>query len=420
MGSEDKDKKVRLTERRYAVPLVLITLLFFLWGFARAILDVLNKHFQDSFGISIAHSALIQVTTYLAYFLMAIPAGMAINKFGYRRGVVTGLVLFGLGALLFIPGARMSEGTMFGAFLVALFVLGCGLVFLETAANPYATELGPVETATSRLNLAQTFNGLGACLAPAVVGGYLFSGGEVTLPYLVMGIVVIGIAVVFSFVRLPEIPHTFTEEERAANITEHKMRHVWKHKIFVFGLVALLTYEIAEISINSYFIIFTTMPHVVDGQTTGGMLTKVEAAYWLSAALLLFMVGRAIGSVVMAFVKAERVLLVCASCCIVCVGTIFLGPGRSALYALMANYLFEAIMFPTIFSLALRGMGGLTKTASSVLMMTPVGGCFFMVMGVIAEAHMLMPFVVPFVGYIVIFLFAYTVLCRKGLANVEK
>ncbi len=412
--------KHSLTHRRYLVPFILITTLFFMWGFARAILDVLNKHFQDSFNISIAESAYIQVTTYLAYFMMAIPAGMFINRFGYRRGVVFGLILFGIGALMFIPGATVGGSYVFYAFLAALFVLGCGLTFLETAANPYSTELGPRETATSRLNLSQTFNGLGSCIAPALVGGYLFSGGDITMPYLIMGIVVLVIALVFSRVDLPEIKHDAADDEEPDDIQGNRFRLLWKHKMFVFGLVALLTYEIAEISINSYFINFTTMPHMVDGEMQPGLMEPTTAALWLSGALLLFMLGRFIGSIVMAFVKAERVLLVCAIGCLACMGTIFLGPGKLAIYALMANYLFEAIMFPTIFSLALRGMGGLTKTASSILMMTPVGGCFFLVMGYIAEAHMLLPFVVPFVGYIVIFFFAYTLLCRKGVANEVK
>ena len=168
------DNKPKLTAKHYVIPFVLITMLFFLWGFARAILDVLNKHFQDELHISITQSSLIQVTTYLGYFLMAIPAGLFIGRYGYRRGVVFGLTLFGLGALAFIPG------NTFAAFLGALFVIGCGLTFLETAANPYVTELGPKETASSRLNLSQTFNGMGCFMATFLVGGFLFreDGGD--------------------------------------------------------------------------------------------------------------------------------------------------------------------------------------------------------------------------------------------------
>ena len=160
-------KQASLTERRYLLPFVLITTLFFLWGFARAILDVLNKHFQNELHISISQSALIQVTTYLGYFIMAIPAGLFINRFGYRRGVVFGLALFALGAFLFVPGANIGT---FEVFLGALFVIGCGLTFLETAANPYVTELGSPQTATSRLNLSQSFNGMGSIFATFSVG----------------------------------------------------------------------------------------------------------------------------------------------------------------------------------------------------------------------------------------------------------
>lgn len=405
-------QKPTLIDRQYLVPFIMITTLFFMWAFARTILDLLNKHFQDSLHISITQSTLIQVTTYLAYFLMAVPAGMFITRHGYRRGVVFGLLLFGVGSLLFIPGAAINA---FYAFLIPLFVIGCGLTFLETAANPYSTELGPKETAASRLNLSQTFNGLGAAIAPALVGGYLFSGGSITLPYIIMGVLVLIFALIFSRVDLPEIKHDDDNEIAEGHTGYSKL---WKHKMFVFGLVALLAYEIAEISINSYFINFTTMPHTVDGVIRPGLMDAKTASMWLSGALFIFMGGRFLGSIVMTKVKAEMVLMVCAVCCCCCMGLIFLGPGHLAVYALISNYLFEAIMFPTIFSLALRGMGNLTKSASSILMMTPVGGCFFLVMGYIAEAHMLLPFVIPFIGYFIIAVFAYTVLCRKGLANV--
>ena len=178
-----------LTGKRYKIPFILITLLFFLWGFARSILDVLNKHFQNALHISITQSSLIQITTYFGYFLMAIPAGIFINRYGYRRGVVFGLCLFGLGALLFIPGAM--TGTFY-AFLGCLFIIGCGLVFLETSANPYVTELGSKDTATSRLNLSQSFNGLGNMFATLCVGQYLFNnteqGGNVVVPYVDEGL----------------------------------------------------------------------------------------------------------------------------------------------------------------------------------------------------------------------------------------
>ena len=329
--------KSKLTDKRYVVPFVLITTLFFLWGFARAILDVLNKHFQDELHISITQSSLIQVTTYLGYFLMAIPAGIFISSYGYRRGVVFGLTLFGLGALAFIPG------NTFVAFLGALFVIGCGLTFLETAANPYVTELGPKETASSRLNLSQTFNGMGCFMATLLVGGFLFreDGGntDVSIPYAIMGVLVLLIALVFTKVELPEI----TREEDTE--TKGGLREVLKNKWFVFGLLALLSYEVAEISINSYFVNFVTGT---------GWMSKLDASRVVSLALVIFMVGRFLGSWIMRRIKAERMLLYCAIGTVVCMLLTMMNLGTLSLIALIANYLCEAIMFPTIFSLAVQ------------------------------------------------------------------
>lgn len=392
----------RLTDKRYLLPFVLITSLFFLWGFARAILDVLNKHFQNVLDISITQSAWIQVTTYLGYFLMAIPAGIFINRKGYRRGVVFGLLLFGIGALLFIPGAQIGE---FSVYLAALFVIGCGLVFLETAANPYVTELGPSETSTSRLNLSQSFNGLGSLFATLVVGQFLFNGsetgGNVVVPYTILGALVLAIAVVFTRVDLPEIQHQQTVEDQAQGNNYSKL---WRHKLFVFGLFALLAYEVAEISINSYFINFVT------GQ---GWMTDNLASIVLTAALAFFMVGRFLGSWIMRRILPQKMLLYCAVGCVCSVGLVLMDIGKVSMIALIANYLFEAIMFPTIFALSLSHLGNLTKSASSLLMMTPIGGCGFLLMGYVADTtNMVIPFFIPWVGYMVVLLFAWYV-CRK-------
>ncbi len=387
----------KITDRKYLVPFVLITLLFFLWGFARAILDVLNKHFQNALHISITHSSLIQVTTYLGYFLMAIPAGIFINRYGYRRGVVFGLILFGAGSLMFIPGAAMGS---FYAFLLCLFIIGCGLVFLETAANPYVTELGAKETATSRLNLSQSFNGLGSLFATFCIGQFLFNntdeGGNVAVPYTILGILVLVIALVFSRVNLPEIKHEETEEDQADGSNIGKLfKH---HGMFVFGLLALLCYEIAEISINSYFINFVTGMH---------WMTDRTASLVLTVALAFFMVGRFLGSWVMRYIKATTALFICAIGSVVCIGLVLCDLGKASLIALIANYLFEAIMFPTIFAIALTGLGNLTKSASSLLMMTPIGGCGFLLMGLIADrTHVVLPFVVPFVSFLIVLAFA--------------
>lgn len=404
-----KTNRPTLTDKRYLVPFILITSLFFLWGFARAILDVLNKHFQNSLDISLTQSSLIQVTTYLGYFLMAIPAGWFINRQGYRRGVVFGLALFAFGALLFIPGSEIGT---FYAYLGPLFIIGCGLVFLETAANPYAAELGDKETASSRLNFSQSFNGLGCLFATYAVGQFLFNGssdgGNVVVPYAVLGVLVMCIAVVFSRVDLPEIKHEETEED---HIQDTRIMKLFKrHPMFVFGLFALLAYEIAEISINSYFINFVT------GQ---GWMDDNTASIVLTVALGFFMVGRFLGSWIMRKVRAEQMLLYCGIGSVVCIGLVLLDLGKCSMIALVCNYLFEAIMFPTIFTLALQGLGNLTKSASSLLMMTPIGGCFFLLMGYVADqTNLVLPFMIPFIGYFVVLLFA-SELTRKHKHSEE-
>lgn len=393
-----KTDRISLTSKQYFLPFVLVTSLFFLWGFARAILDVLNKHFQNSLDISITQSALIQVTTYLGYFLMAIPAGWFINRHGYRLGVVFGLLLFGVGAMLFIPGA---EAGTFYAYLGALFIIGCGLVFLETSANPYVTELGNPAAGTSRLNFSQSFNGLGSLCATFFVGQFLFDGtrggGNIVVPYSVLGVLVLIIAVIFSQVNLPEIKHQETDEDRSQGTRIMKLfRH---HPMFVFGLFTLLAYEVAEISINSYFINFVT---------SKGWMSDNTASIVLTVALGFFMVGRFVGSWMMRFIKAEYMLLGCAIGSVVCIGVVLLSLGKISMIALILNYAFEAIMFPTVFSLSLQGLGNLTKSASSLLMMTPIGGCGFLLMGLIADSTGMgsMPFIIPFIGYFIVLLFA--------------
>lgn len=397
-------KKTTLTNRQYFVPFVLITSLFFLWGFARAILDLLNKHFQNTLDISITQSSFIQVTTYLGYFITAIPAGWFINRHGYRLGVVLGLLLFGFGSLLFIPLSALHS---FNTFLIALFIIGCGLVFLETSANPYVTELGAKETATSRLNFSQSFNGLGSLFATFIVGQFLFGAPigerEVVVPYTILGILVLFIAFVFSRVYLPEMKHAESIDDEVKGTRIMKLFRY--HPLFVFGLFALLAYEVSEISINSYFINFMTGEGYMDDNTASVVLT---------IALGFFMVGRFVGSWLMQYIRAEILLLICAAGSVTCMIVVLLGLGKVSMVALISNYLFEAIMFPTIFSLALNGLGNLKKSAASLLMMTPIGGCGFLLMGIIADAsNLITPFIIPFFGYFVVLLFASELL-RKS------
>lgn len=397
----------QLVKKQYLLPFILITSLFFMWGFARAVLDVLNKHFQETLSISITQSTLIQTTTYLGYFLMALPAGIIITRRGYRFGVVMGLLLFGLGALIFIPGESLMS---FPVFLAALFVIGCGLVMLETAANPYATELGDPATGASRLNLAQSFNGLGCILAPVIVGGFLFSGegNSVALPYSIMGVAVLAVALLFTRVKLPEIQHTAETETAEAPMTlGESIKWLWSRRRFRIGVLALFCYEIAEISINSLFINYAT---------SDGWMDKTEASLVLSfGALGLFMLARVAGSWIMSRVRAEKVLLVCACMTVLGALAVVANAGAVSKAGIFVCYAFEAIMFPTIFAITIVGVGRVSKIASSFLMMTPLGGAVgTFLMGFVADAtSMSTAFIVPAAGYAFVLLYAIAAAAKK-------
>lgn len=419
MNPTDYSGHHALVSRKYLVPFFLITSLFFLWGAAHSILDVLNKHFQELLGMSHAHSSLVQVMFYLGYFVMALPAGLVIDRYGYRRGVIIGLLLYGIGALLFWPESLMGANA-FAFFLFSLFVIACGLAFLETAANPYVTQLGDRATAASRLNLAQSLNGLG-CICGPLVGGLLLFGdnsgaGRVALPYVVMGIVVLGVAFVFSRVKLPEIVAEPSTGDSAhapllkspsgmelPGTVSSRLKALLSNRAYVFGIFALLSYEVSEIGINSFFINYVT---------DGGWMSARDAAIALSfGGLGLFMLGRVAGSFIMQHVRSEQVLRVCAVGTFLTTFVVVIHAGFFSLAALVLVYVFESIMFPTIFALSLRGLGGLTKLGSSFLMMTPVGGAIGpLLMGVVADVGgMSASFIVPLVGFANVAAYAFAV-----------
>ena len=404
---ETNTRSLSLVKKEYLVPFILVTSLFFMWGFARSILDVLNKHFQEDYGVSITQSSMIQATTYIGYFLMAIPAGLFINRWGYRKGVILGLLLFGAGSMLFIPSEQMMS---FNSFLISLFVIGCGLVVLETAANPYVTELGNRETAASRLNLSQSFNGLGCILGPAIVGGMLFTpqGEEavpVAVPYAAMGVVVLLVALMFCRVKLPEINQA---KENASNDSSATiMKRLLKSKGFMLGLCALFFYEIAEISINSLLNNYAT---------SDGWMTARTASFVLAfGGLGLFMTCRVIGSWVMSKIAAEKVLLFCAFMTVAGAALVTANAGMISKAGLFACYAFEAIMFPTIFSICIRGLGTSTKIASSFLMMTPLGGAVgTLAMGYVADlTSMSTAFIIPVAGYAVVLIYSFMVVQKR-------
>lgn len=400
-------QKIKLVQTadgvNYLVPFVLITTLFFLWGFAHSILDVLNKHFQDALSISKTHSALIQAVVYGGYFLMAMPAGEIIRRYGYRAGVVTGLLLYGIGALMFIPGERIMS---FEFFLLSLFIIGCGLTCLETAANPYVTVLGEKESAERRINLAQSFNGLGWICGPLVGGLFLFSAdggsGNIAIPYAIIGILVLLVAIVFSRIHLPEIS---IPEEPVSTTTTNKSTSLWKHRNFTFGLIALFFYVAAQTGINSFFINYVT-EHI--------NISAREAALWLSfVGMGLFMAGRMAGSWIMGFIRAEKLLAFVAAGAILAMILVMMGLGHISSGAFFFCFLCESIMFPAIFALAIRGVGEHTKRASSYLIMSIVGGAIApVIMGYIADTiSTATGFIVPLLCFIVIL--AYAIDLRK-------
>ena len=405
--------------RNYLVPFLLVTSLFFLWGFAHSILDVLNKFFQNEMHLTKTQSAFIQVVVYGGYFLMALPAGAVIRRWGYRAGVLTGLFLYGIGALLFIPGAEIMA---FPFFLFSLFVIGCGLTFLETSANPYVTVLGDAEASEQRINFSQSFNGLGWILGPLVGGWFLFSqdnSPNIALPYAIIGLVVLLIGGVFCFVRLPEIKDTVSPEEVSghqddpreenrdlstttveSSSTLSEIRILSRKSAFVFGWVALFLYVAAQTGVNSFFINYAT-EHIA--------ITDSMAATLLSfGGMGLFMLGRLGGSWAMGRIRAERLLAVLAIIATLATSAVVLAPGGIGFAALLVVYLCESIMFPTIFALALRGLGAHTKIASSLLIMSIVGGAVApLLMGIVADGHsMALGFIVPLVCFVVIAAYA--------------
>lgn len=380
----------------YLWPFILVTTLFFLWGFAHSILDVLNKHFQETLHIDKTQSALVQAVVYGGYFLMALPAGWIIRRFGYRTGVIAGLMLYGVGALLFIPGGSIQS---FPFFLLSLFIIGCGLTCLETAANPYVTVLGDSEGAEQRINLSQSFNGLGWIVGPLVGGYFAFSqgGGNISLPYVVIGVVVLCVAFIFTRVKLPEVEAAEVE----TTTVRCAEKSIWQHRNFVWGMAALFLYVAAQTGINSFFINYVTETSPTISNDTAAMLLGYGG-------MGLFMVGRMGGGWIMARIRAERVLLACAIGATCAMGVLLTGAGVWGIVAFFVCYLCESIMFPTIFSLSLRGMGHHTKLASSLLIMCIVGGAIApVVMGAIADSQsMSLAFIVPLLCFVFISVYA--------------
>ncbi len=384
--------------QRYIIPFILVTSLFFLWGFAHSLLDVLNKHFQEILHVSRAESGLVQFSVYGGYFLAALPAGYLINRFGYKKGIVTGLLLYALGAFLFYPAAMFQ---LFWPFLVALLIIAFGLAFLETAANPYISVLGPKESAGRRLNLSQSFNGLGWIFGPLVGGMIIFgmqSKGDnqfdtLTWPYLGVGMVVFFVALMFMKTPLPEIK----PEETSALHPGTKPRKLWSIKHFRMAVVAQFFYVAAQTGINSFFINYVT-------ESIPGVSNATAAIILSFGGMGLFWVGRLSGSMFMKSVAPQRLLSVYALLSILMMALVVAGFGWLSVVALFSTYFFMSIMFPTIFVLGLKDMGHLTQKASSYLVMAIVGGALCpMLMGYIADqSHIRLGYLIPLMCFAVV------------------
>ena len=385
--------------RSYLVPFILVSSLFLLWGFAHGLLDVLNKHFQLAFTMTKAESGLVQFSTYIAYFLMAIPAGIFMKKYGYKKGIILGLLLFATGAFSFIPAALMHSST---PFLIALFIIACGLCILETAANPYSTVLGPKESAAQRINLSQSFNGLGWILGPLVGGTLIFGTPEgdssaLTKPYILVGSIVLVIGILFFFTKLPEIK----EDDEKTPVTENiPDKSIWKHRHFVLAVIAQFAYCAAQTGIFSFFINYVT-------EQDPSIDPEKASRFLAFGGMTLFMVGRLSGSMLMKWTTPNKLLVLFSLISSICMLLVILALGRISLYALYTTFFFMSIMFPTIFALGLSNMGTLTKKASSYIVMGVAGGAFSpMLMGLIGENNMAVGFIVPFVAFIYILFFA--------------
>jgi FHS family L-fucose permease-like MFS transporter len=380
----------------FLLPLILVTSLFFLWGLAYGLLDVLNKHFQEALNITKQRSTLLQVAYFGAYFLMALPAGIFMNRLGYKKGIIIGLLLYSLGAFLFYPSAATASFTF---FLVSLFILASGLTFLETAANPYITVLGAPETSAFRLNLSQSFNGVGSFIGP-IIGAQLFfnstsstSSGNldsVKMVYLGVGGIVLLIAILFMRTPLPEIK----ESESTGNETSGKS--LFAHSHFIWAVAAQFFCVAAQVGVAALFINYCTEKNLG--------ITNENASYFLSASLLLFTIGRFTGTALMKVIAPNRLLSLYAAINVMLCGVAVMVPNMIGIYAMMGTFFFESIMFPTIFALGVQGLGNQTKRGSSFIIMAIVGGAIVpYVMGSFASTAS--AYIVPMFSFVVVLYF---------------
>lgn len=379
----------------YGPAIALLASLFFMWGFITVINNTLLPHLRSVFDLSYTQTTVIESVWFIAYFVASIPAAKLIERIGYKKALIVGLCVMATGALGMIPAARMPS---YAVTLTSLFVIASGITLLQVAANPYVAVVGKAETASSRLNLVQAFNSFGATMAP-LFGGYLILGRSsagtagqgvhhlseaqrladaqsVQLPYLIVALVLVALAIVIA--RFP-LPVMAAAARRAAE-RDRKTHSLWKHRNLLFGIPAIFIYLIAEIGVSNLFINFVSQPEIGD-------LTHEQASHYLFLLWGGMMVGRLAGSFAMRGIAPERALAVAAVGAFTVMTTAAFTTGHVAMWALISVGLFHSIMFPTIFTLAIRGLGPLTEEGSGLLVMAIAGGALVVVQGWLADEY---------------------------------
>jgi MFS transporter, FHS family, L-fucose permease len=403
-------------QNKYRIPFILVTSLFFLWGIAHNLNPILIPHLKKACQLTDLQSALIDSAFYVAYFVVAIPAGLVMKKYGYKAGIVGGLILFAIGAFMFVPAANYR---VFGFFLTALFVIASGLTFLETAANPYITVLGEKGGEAQRINFAQSFNGLAATIAPFVGGFFILSGKTITdtetasmtaqqlnillneeaaavkLPYIIIGLVVLSVAFLLYKSDLPEISEAGHEIDLSSG-----SKSIWRHRHLNWGVAAQFFYVGAQVCVSSFFIRYL--------DKTAGIGEK-SAANYLGIALFAFMIGRFVGTFLMKYIAANRLLMYYALGTLVLMTIIVTQGGMLSVYSLVGVEFFMSIMFPTIFSLSVVSLGDDTKMGSSLVIMAIMGGAVLpLIMGQVSDkSNIQTAYIVPLLCFLVVFYFGW-------------
>jgi MFS transporter, FHS family, L-fucose permease len=419
MSHESPTPRAPFTERRYVLPLVLVTSLFLLWALGVNLNDILIPHLKRAFGLTDFESSLIQTAFFGGYFLMALPAGWWMRRVGYRKGILTGLIVCATGAFLFIPASYLR---LYPFFLLALFVMACGQCFLEVGANPYVTTLGPPESAPWRLNVAQSANSVGAVITPIIGSAFILTGadaattsvasmapaqvqsframeaGMVRGPYLVIAAIFLFVALLFWRIHLPEVAEPAPERDGAAPI---RRSGILTHGHLVRGVVAQFLYVGAQVGAASFVIRFVE-------HTTPGTPDRLAAQFLLYHQIG-FMLGRFFSAGVMKYVKAPRLLALFALGGIGAGAGAVGGSGMVAVWMVVFLGFVNSMMFPTIFALSLEGLGPADRKAgASLLVMSIVGGAVLpALMGLISDRTTIqMAFLVPVVCYVYVLYFA--------------